>query len=442
MSGTAVSVLVSFGVASLIGAAVMHAIVAAFEQLPYARERVMAEARRPDGKATAAAKLARNAVVTANAASIVYASLEAVALVSWSVLAWTWGKNLSWPSWIVALLAMALAAAYSLLLVRAVPRQWGRTHPEIAVRILAPIGHALIALSTPIRNVIPALQIRALSEAEDLVEQAQDALEDEDAELLRGVVNLGDTLTREVMVPRTDMVTIATGATARKAMLLFMRSGFSRVPVIGDGVDDVRGVIYLKDLVRATWDTPEAIEHPVDDLMREPEFIPESVPADDLLRRMQGEAFHMAIVIDEFGGVAGLVTIEDALEEIVGELTDEHDRAEPQVSYVGGGRYRVPARLPIDDLGELFDIEIEDDDVDTAAGLLAKALGKVPIPGSTATAHGLVLLAERAEGRRRRLTWLMVEKEPDPSVGNDDEAARGRPRNTRGSGRRKAGDDD
>jgi CBS domain containing-hemolysin-like protein len=337
---------------------------------------------------------------------------------------------------------MGLAAAYSLLLVRAVPRQWGRSHPETTVKVLAPIGVALIAVTTPIRRVVPALQMPALSEVEDLVEQAQDALEDEDAELLRGVVNLGDTLTREVMVPRTDMVTIATGATARKAMLLFMRSGFSRVPVVGDGIDDVLGVVYLKDVVRATWDTPEAIDGPVDALMREPEFIPESVPADDLLRRMQDEAFHMAIVIDEFGGVAGLVTIEDALEEIVGELTDEHDRAEPQVADLGDERFRVPARLPLDDLGELFGIEIEEDDVDTAAGLLAKALGKVPIPGSRASAHGLSLLAERAEGRRRRLTWLLVEREADGDVGDEDEAATVRPRNTRGSGRRKAGDDD
>lgn len=442
MSATAVTVLVSFGLSSLIGAAIMHAIVAAFEQLPHARERVMAEARRPDGRPTSAAALARDVDQTANAASVVYASLEAVALVSWTVLAWTWGGQLSWRPWVVAIITMALAAAYSLLLVRAGPRQLGRTYPEMTVRVLAPIGWALIALSTPVRRIVPALQMRALSEAEDLVERAQDALEDEDAELLRGVVNLGDTLTREVMVPRTDMVTIASGATARKAMLLFMRSGFSRVPVIGDGVDDVRGVVYLKDLVRATWDTPEAIERPVDALMREPEFIPESVPADDLLRRMQDEAFHMAIVIDEFGGVAGLVTIEDALEEIVGELTDEHDRAEPQVADLGDGRFRVPARLSLDDLGDLFDLQIDEDDVDTAAGLLAKALGKVPIPGSTASAHGLTMLAERAEGRRRRLTWLLVEREPDPSVGNEDEAAPSRSRNTRGSSRRKAGDDE
>jgi CBS domain containing-hemolysin-like protein len=224
-----------------------------------------------------------------------------------------------------------------------------------------------------------------------------------------------------------------------------MRSGFSRVPVIGDGTDDVRGLLYLKDVVRATWDHQDALETDVDDLMREPVFLPESVPADDLLRRMQGEVFHMAIVIDEFGGVAGLVTIEDALEEIVGELTDEHDRAEPQVVDMGDGRFRVPARLAIDELGELFDIEIEDDDVDTAAGLLTKALGKVPIPGSTAQAHGLTLTAERAEGRRRRLTWLTVERAPAPASGDDDRESspEGRNRSSgRSNGRRRATSDD
>lgn len=434
MNSNAVALLLVVGLSSLIAAAIMHAIMAAFEQLPYVRERVIAEARRPDGKPTGAAKLAKDTDQTANAASVVYASLEAVALVSWSVLAWTWGADLDWPSWAVALLAMALAAAYSLLLVRAAPRQLGRTYPEMTVRALAPIGAALITLSTPIRRIVPALTMPALSEAEDLVEQAQDALEDEDAELLRGVVNLGDTLTREVMVPRTDMVTIAAGTSARKAMLLFMRSGFSRIPVTGDDIDDVRGVVYLKDVVRATWDNGEALEAPVDAVMRDAEFIPESVPADDLLRRMQDEAFHMAIVIDEFGGVSGLVTIEDALEEIVGELTDEHDRAEPQVVDLGEGRYRVPARLSLWDLGELYDMEIEEDDVDTVAGLLAKALGRVPIPGSRASAHGLTLLAERAEGRRRRLTWLLVEKEADASVGEDEGET---PRN-----RRKKGGDD
>ena len=215
------------------------------------------------------------------------------------------------------------------------------------------------------------------------------------------------------MVPRTDMITIQSGTALRKALSLFLRSGFSRVPVIAGDVDDIVGVVYFKDVVRATWDKPAALELPVDDLMREPEFVPESLAVDNLLRRMQDDVFHIAIVIDEYGGVAGLVTIEDALEEIVGELTDEHDRAEPEPEQLANGGYRVPARMAIDELGELFELELEDDDVETVAGLLAKALGRVPIPGATASAYGLVLEADRFEGRRRRLSSVIVRKAED-----------------------------
>lgn len=433
MSANAVALLVSIGLAALLGAATMHAIVAAFEQLPYARERVLAEARRPDGKPTRAARLARDAGETANGASVVFASLEAVALVSWTLLAWTWGDDLDWPTWAVALTTMACAAAYSLLLVRAVPRQWARSNPEPTLRLLAPVGATLIALWTPVRRIVPALQKPALSEAEDLVEQAQDALEEDDAEMLRSVVGLGDTLTREVMVPRTDMVTIQVGTSARKAMLLFQRSGYSRIPVTGDSTDDVRGVLFLKDVVRATWATPGRLDDAIDTMMREPVWVPESVPVDDLLRRMQDEVFHMAIVVDEYGGVAGLVTIEDALEEIVGELTDEHDRAEPQPEELGPDRYRLPARYSLWDLGELFDLDLEEDDVDTVAGLLAKALGKVPIPGSTATWGPLRLEADRVEGRRKRLSWVVVER-----IGEEQGEAAEEPRTRK----RKGGDDD
>lgn len=414
MDNSALTVMIVIGVIALAAAAVLHAVVAAFEHLPYAQERELAARTRPDGRPTAAARLARVPEHTDNAASVAYAIFEAAALVSGSFVAWTLGDRFEWPWWGAALLAGAVAASASLMLIRALPRQLARTYPLGTVRAAAPFAALMITLTTPVRVVVPALRMPALSEAEDLVEQAQDALEVEDARLLRSVVNLGDTLTREVMVPRTDMVTIASGTTARKAMLLFMRSGFSRVPVVGDGVDDTVGVIYLKDVVKATWDSAASLDTPVDEFMRPPVFVPESVPVDDLLRRMQHEVFHMAIVVDEYGGVAGLVTIEDALEEIVGEVVDEHDREAPDVEALPGGAFRISARYPLDDLAELCDVEIDDDDVETAAGLLAKALGKVPIPGSRASIHGLTLLAERAEGRRRRLTTIIVDKEtPD-----------------------------
>ncbi|MDE0572850.1 hemolysin family protein [Demequina sp. B12] len=413
MTGSTVAVLVAVGVLSLLGAAVLHAIVAAFEQLPHARERELAHALRPDGKPTKVARWAALDEHPDDAASVAYAVCEAVAIVCTTLVVGAVTQAWEWPVALTVVVAVAIAAASSLVVARAVPRQIARRAPEGSIRVLAGTGWILTRSAGPLKTLLPALKAPPLAEPEDLVEQAQDALEAEDAELLRSVVSLGDTLTREVMVPRTDMITIASGTPARKAMVLFMRSGFSRVPVIGDDIDDTIGVLYLKDVVARTWDDTRALGAPVEDFMREAEFIPESVPVDDLLRRMQDEVFHMAIVVDEFGGVAGLVTIEDALEEIVGEVVDEHDRTVQEVERVTDGVYRIPARMDLDDLAELFDVVIEDEDVETAAGLLAKSLGKVPIRGARASAHGLVLTAERMEGRRRRLTTLLVEAAPE-----------------------------
>lgn len=411
LSGSSVTWLIVAAVVSVIGAAAMHAVVAALEQVPHARERELAQAVRPDGKPRTVARIVARPRETINASSVVYATAEPVAMVAWTVLALALAQAAGWEWWGGVIVAAVGGIGIALMLIRALPRQLARAYPEPTLRALGPVAWTLVVLTTPLRRIVPDLQRPALSEAEDLVEQAQDTLEREDAELLRGVVNLGETLTRELMVPRTDMITLHAGATARKAMLLFMRSGYSRVPVVGDGTDDVRGVLYLKDVVKVTWDRPDALDEPVDALMREPEFVPESLPADDLLRRMQGEVFHMAIVVDEFGGVAGLVTIEDALEEIVGEVVDEHDQSAPEPEEIADGVFRVPARLPLDELGALFDVAIDDDDVETVAGLLAKALGRVPIPGSSASAHGLVLTAERTSGRRRRLTWILASRE-------------------------------
>jgi CBS domain containing-hemolysin-like protein len=170
-------------------------------------------------------------------------------------------------------------------------------------------------------------------------------------------------------------------------------------------------VLYLKDLLAAVWEDEAELARPIDDFARPAAYVPESLPVDDLLRQMQREAIHMAIVVDEYGGVAGLVTIEDALEEIVGEMQDEHDAVEPEPVGLGGGGYRVPARMALEELGELFGVEINDEDVETVAGLLAKALGRVPIAGAEASAHGLVLQAAGTQGRRKRLAWVTVTRE-------------------------------
>jgi len=211
-------------------------------------------------------------------------------------------------------------------------------------------------------------------------------------------------------VPRTSMVTLSAATPAAKALRLFVRSGFSRVPVVGDSVDDVVGVLYLKDVLRRVQNQPGARVEAVADMVREPVYVPETKPVDDLMRELQGNSTHMAMVVDEYGGIAGLVTIEDCLEEIVGELRDEHDHSEPEVEELDRGLMRVPARLAVDELGDLFGVDLHDDEVDSAGGLLAKALGKVPIPGAKALVGDLELVAERAEGRRRQISTLLVRR--------------------------------
>lgn len=235
-----------------------------------------------------------------------------------------------------------------------------------------------------------------------------EALEDDERDLLNSVFELSRTMLREVMVPRTDMITITTDESLDRAMSLFTRSGYSRVPVIGDSSDDIHGVIYLKDIIRRVHHRSGTEDLTVADVMREAVFIPETNMVDDVLAEMRRDAVHIALVVDEYGGIAGLVTIEDLLEELVGDMVDEHDRAEPEVEQIDAGVYRIPARLPIDDLAELFDIKIAEDDVDTAGGLLTKALGRIPIVGSAARTWGLHMAADRFEGRRKRLSTIVV----------------------------------
>lgn len=218
-------------------------------------------------------------------------------------------------------------------------------------------------------------------------------------------------MVREVMVPRTDMITVHEDTLLESAQTLFVRSGYSRIPVVGDTVDDVAGVLYSKDIVRRTHRRLDTDDLTVKDVMREAVFVPEMKPVDDVLHDMQAKYFHMALVVDEYGGIAGLVTIEDVLEELVGEMVDEHDQAAPEIEQLDTGVFRVPARLPIDELGELFGLLIEDEDVDTAGGLLAKGLGQIPILGSETDILGLHLVADRFEGRRKRLASVIARLE-------------------------------
>ena len=289
-------------------------------------------------------------------------------------------------------------------------------------RVLVVLGNAL----TPgrgFRNGPFASEIE-LREVVDLAQQRGVVAADE-RKMIESVFELGDTPAREVMVPRTEMIWIESDKSAGQAMTLAVRSGHSRIPVIGENVDDIVGVVYLKDLVQQTFYADGGgRETTVAQVMRPPVFVPDSKPLDALLREMQYDRNHMALLVDEYGAIAGLVSIEDVLEEIVGEIADEYDQAETApIEDLGDKRFRVSARLPIEDVGELYDMEFDEDlDVDTVGGLLALELGRVPLPGAEVVTHGLRLHAEGGRDHRGRVrvgTVLLSPVEPDGSAEKD-----------------------
>ena len=305
--------------------------------------------------------------------------------------------------------------AYSIALVCALPLQFISLLLTPISRLLILLGNAL----TPgrgFRNGPFASEIE-LREVVDLAQQ-RGVVADDERRMIQSVFELGDTPAREVMVPRTEMVWIENGKTAGQATSLAVRSGHSRIPVIGENVDDIVGVVYLKDLVRRTYYSNNAgRDTKVIEVMRPAVFIPDSKPLDDLLREMQRDRIHMALLVDEYGATAGLVTIEDVLEEIVGEIADEYDTDEvAPVEDLGDNTFRVSARLPIEDVGELYDIEFDEDlEVDTVGGLLALELGRVPLPGAEIVSNGLRLRAEGGPDHRGRMRVGTVLVQPAAS---------------------------
>jgi CBS domain containing-hemolysin-like protein len=332
-------------------------------------------------------------------------------------------------SWVAAVITAGAMSVVSFVVVGVAPRTIGRQHAYSVGRFAAPLvlwlGRALGPLATLLIRIgnafTPGRGFREgpfatqveLRELVDLAEQ-RGVVEHDERDMIHSVFALGDTIAREVMVPRTDMVWVEDRKSASQALTLALRSGFSRLPVIGENVDDVLGVAYLKDLVRHTQ--TGAADTVVAEVMRPATYVPESKHVDELLREMQAARTHMAIVVDEYGGTAGLVTIEDILEEIVGEITDEYDVERPPVERLDADRVRVSARLPVEDLGELFGVEIDDTDVETVAGLLAQALGRVPIPGAVVTVGQLKLEAEGTTGRRNRIDTVLVTRQRQPAT--------------------------
>jgi CBS domain containing-hemolysin-like protein len=347
-----------------------------------------------------------------------------------------------WSLWLAMLVVTAIMVVIAYVGLGVAPRTLGRQHADRIALIAARPTRFLASVLGPITNLLilignaltpgkgfregPFDTAAELREMVDLA-RADSLIEDDESKMIHSVFDLGDTFAKEVMVPRTEMVFIEQHKTLRQAISLSLRSGFSRIPVIGDNADDIVGVVYLKDMVRRSFEHRDAErDENVQSLMRSAYFVPDSKPADELLRDMQTARVHLAIVVDEYGGTAGLVTIEDILEEIVGEIADEYDTAAPEVTQLDEDSYRVMARMNIDDFADLIDIEVdsEEEGVDTVLGLMAKRLGRVPIPDAEVTESGWQLLAESGAGRRNRIGTILATRIATPrtpkETGEDD----------------------
>jgi CBS domain containing-hemolysin-like protein len=354
----------------------------------------------------------------------------AAVLLTLEVLRWYDGSV--WPT---ILTAVAVMLVVSFVVIGVAPRTLGRQHPDRvapvaatiltgATRVLGPIPQLLILVGnaiTPGRGFRTG-PFSTETELRELVDYAEASavIESGERAMIHSVFEFGDTIAREVMVPRGDVVYIERYKNLRQTLSLFLRSGFSRVPVIGDNLDDIVGFAYLKDVVRRDFEDPDVeFTQRVGEVMRPALYVPESKPVDALLSEMQSSRQHIAVVVDEYGGTAGLVTIEDLLEEIVGEITDEYDAEQVETESLADGSVRVSSRFPIDDLDELFGFDVDDEDVDSVLGLMAKHLGRVPIPGSHVETHGLRFVAEAATGRRNKIESVLVSRLPEDDA--DDE---------------------
>ncbi|AVZ39056.1 MULTISPECIES: hemolysin family protein [unclassified Dietzia] len=338
---------------------------------------------------------------------------------------------------LVGVIAVMTIAAYVVAGVG--PRTLGRQHAYslalgastpmwVLGMVLGPVASLLVGVGNAVtpgrgfRNGPFATEIELL----EIVDMARErgVVADDESRMIQSVFELGDTTAREVMTPRTEMVWIESSKTVGQAARLAVKSGYSRIPVVdGDNSDDVVGVIYLRDIV-ARLDDPDGRAAPVSEVMRPAVFVPDAKRIDDLLSEMQRDHNHLAILVDEYGGTAGLVSIEDILEEIVGEIVDEYDTTEvPPVEELEGGRYRLSARLGLDEVAELFDVEFADEvteEVETIGGLMALELGRVPLPGAHVVSVGLDLRAEGGHDRRGRVRVITVVAEKlDPAAGDD-----------------------
>ncbi|MGH9182735.1 MAG: hemolysin family protein [Acidimicrobiales bacterium] len=339
-------------------------------------------------------------------------------------------------------LGIALATVFEVVVIfvvaEAAPKSYALQHTERAALLVSP-AVSLLARLAPVRLVTRALiglanllipgkgrkEGPAVSEEELLamadVAVESDVIEVEERALIRSIIDFGDTVAREVMVPRPDMVTLDGSATVPHAMETVIANGYSRVPVYDDGgIDDIVGIVYAKDLMRASREGRSSASART--LLRPARFVPETKRVAELMREMQAEQFHMAIVVDEYGGTAGLVTLEDLIEELVGEIVDEFDVEDPLLEPLPGGDVRVNARMPVDELNDLFRLDLPEGDWDSVGGLVLNLLGHVPSEGEAIEVGGHRLRAERVQGRR--IGRVRVSPTPEPVAPDTDQAPR------------------
>ncbi|WP_218711674.1 hemolysin family protein [Arthrobacter sp. BF1] len=328
--------------------------------------------------------------------------------------------------WIAGLIATVIMAFLGFMIVGVSPRRLGRLHAGALVgrsswlvhalrRVLGPIPEWLNRLGAALAKDAPPADEGFVSEEEfrEFVDRASesDMIEDNEAELIHSVIDMGETMVRAVMVPRTDIQSIEQDSPLEEALEIFLSSGYSRIPVIGDSTDHILGILYLKDLVASLYRNSGVQGQPtVEQLSRSVRYVPESKPVDVLLKELQVESTHVAIVVDEYGGTAGLVTLEDLIEEIVGDIADEYDSVSLDVQTLAEGQFRIRARMAVAELGELFGKDMDDDEVDTVGGLLAKHLGRIPMVGDIVEVSGLILQAERKEPQRNRISHVIASR--------------------------------
>ena len=339
-------------------------------------------------------------------------------------------------------LGVAAATAFEVIVIfvfaEAMPKTWAVQHSEQAALVAAPFVAALVKIP-PIRWISNALiglanlilpgkgikQGPYVSESELLAmadaAASQDVIEREERRLIHSIIDFGDTVVREVMVPRPDMVVVESTAKVSDVIEIAIAAGFSRIPVFGQGIDDILGVVFSKDLMKA--EREGHAEMPVSEIMRETHFVPETKRVSEMMREMQASKLHQAIVVDEYGGTAGLVTLEDLIEELVGEIEDEYDVQETPIERINDHEVRVTARMAIDDLNELLGTELPEGDWDTVGGLIYGLLGHVPHEGESVEFDGQQLTAERVQGRRIgrvRVTTPTIQQGEPPSDAETD----------------------